>query len=97
MKKTSDTHNTVFLLASLPRRDQVDGRMPADAYKQRLQSITERVQIPFINLLPPLQQSYLEHGKDLFIPWDGHNTKIANHVIAEEISGAILIPGRVTQ
>ncbi len=38
----------------------------------------------------PLQRAYNEHGEALFIPWDGHNSGIANNVIALAISGSVL-------
>ena len=90
MKKTIDIYSGNFIVASLPRRDQIGGSMPAEAFNKRLQMIVGGHQIPFINMLDPLQQSFKEHGKGLFIPWDGHNTVIANRVIAQEMAGALL-------
>jgi hypothetical protein len=89
MKETAARNDVGFLVVSLPRRDQVDGRLPAGKYNARLSSVMGRTGVNYINLLGPLQQAYRKHGKALFIPWDGHNTAIANHVIAEEISAAI--------
>jgi lysophospholipase L1-like esterase len=89
MKETAARNDVGFLVVSLPRRDQVDGRLPAEKYNKRLSAVMKRTGVRFINLLGPLQQAYKEHGKELFIPWDGHNTAIANRVIANEISLAI--------
>jgi hypothetical protein len=91
IKKTSDEEDIVFLLVSLPRRDQVDGRIPADRYINRLQSIAEGHQIPVIDMLGPLHEAYKEHGNNLFIPWDGHNSGITNRVIAFNISRVLSI------
>ena len=90
----TDKHNVRFIIASLPRRDQVDGRLTGDAYNERLKTIAQKHQIPMISMLQPLKQAYDKHGTDLFIPWDGHNSKIANYVIAQEIAKAALVARR---
>lgn len=86
IKTLCDNNNVNLLIASLPRRDQVDGRLSAEGYNNRLESIAGQYHIPIINLHAPLQKSYLEHGKALFIPWDGHNSAITNNIIAHEIA-----------
>ena len=90
MKKMSDERDVFFGIAALPRRDQVDGRLPWEAYGDHLGHIAEQLQIPMLVMLPPLQQAYKTNGKDLFISWDGHNSKIANNVIAQEIANEML-------
>lgn len=89
MKEATARSNVGFLVVSLPRRDQVDGRLPAGKYNTQLSAVMERAGVRYINLLGPLQQAYRKHGKALFIPWDGHNTAIANRVIAEEVAAAM--------
>lgn len=79
-------HAAQLLIVSLPRRDQVDGRTSASGYNQRLESILKQHGISYINMLGPLQDAYIEQGKRLFIPWDGHNSAIANRIIADEIN-----------
>ena len=91
MKKASDERKTHFGIALLPRRDQVDGQMPWEAYSNHLQQIAQQYQIPVVSLLPPLQQAYKIHGEDLFIPWDGHNSKIANNIIAHKIASKMIV------
>jgi lysophospholipase L1-like esterase len=91
MKKVADNHNIAFMLVSLPRRDQVDGRLFLDDYNKNLQMITEQYKIQMVDLLEPLQRGYKTHNGGLFIPWDGHNSEIANYIIAEEISKVMLI------
>ena len=86
MRNKTDAYGIGLLVVALPRRDQVDGRLPADRYNQRLKEIFDRCGVRFTNMLDPLQTAYKVHGKSLFIPWDGHNSKIANKVIAGEIS-----------
>lgn len=86
MKKQADDSMVDFRVVLLPRRDQVDGRVPAADYNRRIEDVLERNGIPYINMLLPLQQSFQEHGKELFIPWDGHNSRLANHVISSVIS-----------
>lgn len=77
MKTISDQQQIKFVVASLPRRDQVSGKLPAEAYNKRLQVIADRHKIPLFSMLEPLQEEYDTHGKTLFIPWDGHNSKLA--------------------
>lgn len=86
MERMSEVYKTKFIVFSIPRRDQVDGRVPWDAYFGKLKAITEKNHIPVFSMLEPLQAAYKEYGKDLFIPWDGHNTGVANRVIAETLS-----------
>lgn len=90
MKRMSDIYHAKFMIFVLPRRDQVDGRMPWSAYYGKLSLIAKQSKVPVISMLEPLQAAYKEYGKKLFIPWDGHNTEIANHVIAETLSHKLL-------
>ena len=86
MKQMSDVYEAKFMIFSIPRRDQIFGIMPWDAYFEKLASIAKTNQVPVFSMLEPLQAAYKEHGKELFIPWDGHNTGIANRTIAESLS-----------
>jgi lysophospholipase L1-like esterase len=95
MKKASDEYNASFGIVLLPRRDQIDGRFPWDAYSNHLKKIAQRYKIPVLSMLAPLQQAYKTHGKNLFIPWDGHNSKLANQVIAQEIADRMLVDGQI--
>lgn len=77
-------------LLLLPRRDQVDGSQPGNAYNNRGREIADRLGLPIIDVLGPLLDGYQRDGRKLFIPWDGHNSKIANRVIAQELADTIL-------
>ncbi len=90
IKQVADNRNMIFFIASLPRRDQVDGRLPWNAYNNHLKTITEKLGISMLSMLEPLQKGYEAHNTKLFIPWDGHNSKIANHIIAQEITKEML-------
>jgi lysophospholipase L1-like esterase len=90
MQRTSNVYKTRFMIFSIPRRDQIDGRMPWDSYYGKLTAIAEQNQVPVYSMLKPLQAAYKDHGRNLFIPWDGHNTAIANQVIAESLGKKIL-------
>lgn len=90
MKNVCDREQIKFIIASLPRRDQVSGQLPSKGYQKRLQLITDRHQIPLVGMLGPLQETYNTHGQTLFIPWDGHNSKLANHIIAKKITESLL-------
>ena len=74
-----------FLLAVLPRRDQVTGVLSSRVYNDRLTEITSRHGVARVDVLPDLIEAYGEHGADLFIPWDGHNSPVANRVIGTRI------------
>lgn len=90
MKLVCDQEQMKFMVASLPRRDQVNGQLPWEGYHKRLQAIASRHHIPLISMLEPLQKSYDIHGKELFIPWDGHNSKLANLIIAKKMANSLL-------
>ena len=90
MKRMSDAHKARFIIISLPRRDQIDGRTPWSGYYGKLAAIAEQHQVPIYSMLEPLQSAYSEHGKKLFIPWDGHNTAIANRAIAESVGKQLI-------
>ena len=84
----ADRGADLFLLV-IPRRDQVSGREPATAYNQRIAEIASRHDIPVTDALSALQRAYREHGDDLFIPWDGHNSALSNEIIAEALAPVI--------
>lgn len=86
IKRKSDINNSRFGIVLLPRRDQISGQIPWEAYKNRLVNIAERHQIPVVSAFTSLQEAYKTYRKALFIPWDGHNSKIANKIIAQEIA-----------
>ena len=91
MRKKADSYGVVFLVVALPRRDQISGRLPADKYNRKLKEIFDRCGVRSINMLDPLQTAFKVHGKSLFIPWDGHNSKIANKIVASEVFR--IVPG----
>ena len=93
MKHFADDRQMSFWLAAIPRRDQVAGVQAGRAYERRLAEICARLGIHFFDPLPPLESSYAEHGDHLFIPWDGHDTKLANAVIARELARLITEAG----
>ena len=81
----SDSMNISLLVVALPHRAQVSGIMAGEVHRQRLRDISQRNGIPFVDLLPALEAAYDVHGSKLFIPWDGHNSAVANRVIAEQV------------
>lgn len=90
MKQTADKYDMVFFVASLPRRDQVMGSTPWDGYNKNLEMITEKLGITMLSMKEPLAQGYKTHQQDLFIAWDGHNSVIANHIIAQKMTTEML-------
>lgn len=86
MKRSCDARGVQLLIAVLPRRDQVSGAEPRRAYNERLAAIAAARGIPALDLLPSLSAAYAEHRGRLFLPWDGHNSALANGVIARRIA-----------
>jgi lysophospholipase L1-like esterase len=82
MKALCDARKVMLLLAVLPRRDQVSGNNLGRAYNERVRAVAETHGIEALDLLPDLSAAYRLRGDTLFIPWDGHNSAAANHVIA---------------
>jgi lysophospholipase L1-like esterase len=79
------THGAKLLVVVLPRRDQVRGPTPPLAYNRRIAAIAQRLSVPSIDVLDSLRAAYASDGERLFIPWDGHNSALANQVIAREV------------
>jgi len=86
MKEACDARGVRLLVAILPRRDQVSGIHPGRAYQERARATSEAHGIEALDLLPDLSAEYRTKGDALFIPWDGHNSASANHVIAERLA-----------
>jgi len=91
MVRTCAERGIDFRLAVLPRRDQVAGATSARAYNERIAAIAAEVGVASVDLLPELGAAYRAgRGDALFIPWDGHNSAVANAVIAERIARELL-------
>jgi lysophospholipase L1-like esterase len=89
MKKLTDARGVTLLVAMLPRRDQVSGNHPGRAFGERAHDIAEAHGITAVDLLPSLSERYRRSGDALFIPWDGHNSAVANEVIAERLAATL--------
>jgi hypothetical protein len=82
MKAFSDAHALRLVVLVIPRRDQVSGREPSTGFQKRLARLTARLALENVDPLPALREAHAEHGSALFIAWDGHNSAIANGVMA---------------
>jgi len=89
MKELCDARGVTLLVAILPRRDQVSGILPGRAYNERARTVAKAHGIEVLDLLPSLSEEYRVRGDALFIPWDGHNSAAANHVIAARLAPRI--------
>ncbi len=89
MKAACDARHVTLLVAILPRRDQVSGVHQGRAYNARARSIVAALDIEAIDLLEDLSAAYHVYGNALFIPWDGHNSAIANRVIATRLASIL--------
>ena len=86
MSELCRAREMVFVVAILPRRDQVSGDRFWRAYNDRVRAIAEAHGIRVVDLLTSLSEAYRVRGDALFITWDGHNSAAANQVIAESLS-----------
>ena len=89
MKDRCEARKVMFLVAILPRRDQITGENPARGYNVRALAIAQTHGIAMIDLLPDLSEAYRLRGAALFIPWDGHNSAVANQVIAARLTSRL--------
>ena len=78
-----------FFVIVLPRRDQVVQESPATGYNQRLAKILKENGIQFLDMLPVFRERYREGKTDLFIPWDGHHSLLANRIIAQSVAAKL--------
>lgn len=89
MNERATRNDVTLIVVSLPRRDQIDGRLPPQKYNERLSTMMQRTGVNFKNLYGPLRTAFEDHGNSLFIPWDGHHTASANRVIAIEVADSL--------
>jgi len=85
MKAEASSAGASFSLVILPRRDQVSADDPPRGYNRRVGAIAKKLRIPTLDVLQDLREAYAIHGQKLFIPWDGHNTAVANAIISRRI------------
>jgi lysophospholipase L1-like esterase len=89
MKQRCEARQVLFLVAILPRRDQISGDNSSRGYNARAITIGEKHGIAMLDLLPDLSTAYRLKGASLFIPWDGHNAAAANEVIATRLAARL--------
>lgn len=85
IREEASQRGAELMVVVLPRRDQVSSEDPPRGYNRRIRTIADRLGIPMIDVLPDLRRAYSVHGESLFIPWNGHNTRLTNEVIARRI------------
>jgi hypothetical protein len=73
--------------AALPE-ETLDAAQPANRASQA--ACRTPWSAPVVDVLGAMVDAYEHEGQQLFIPWDGHNSSIANRVIARELAAAIL-------
>lgn len=86
MRERTRARGAGFTLLVIPRRDQVVAADPPTAYNRRAAAVAAELGIPVVDVLEPLRRAHAEVGDALFIPWDGHNSAVANRVIAEALA-----------
>ena len=86
MRDTCNQRQIPFMVFAMPRRDQISGATQARAYNDRLASIAQKLEIPYVDTLDALQDLYQAEGpRQVNIAWDGHHTALANETIANTI------------
>ncbi len=90
MKVACDARHVTLVVAILPRRDQVSGLHAGRAYHTPAPPISAALGIEAVDLLEDLSAAYRVNGNALFIPWDGHNSAIANRVIATRLASILV-------
>jgi lysophospholipase L1-like esterase len=89
MKASLAARAIPFTILVIPRRDQVrDARAPT-AYNRRIAAIAAGLGIPTVDALHALRSAWATHGDALFIPWDGHDSKLANQVMARLLAASL--------
>jgi lysophospholipase L1-like esterase len=83
-----NAHKFRFLLVIFPMAEQLMHEYPHAQYQERLRSIAEKLQIPYIDLQSRFEKEYMGF-ESLFIEWDGHPNPRAYRIAAEEISGVV--------
>jgi lysophospholipase L1-like esterase len=97
MKQLCDSRNVILLVAILPRRDQISGDNLGQAYNERARTIAEAHGIQALDMLPDLSAAYRLKSAALFLPWDGHNSAVANRTIAARLATTIAdVPRRLS-
>ena len=86
MKARIEQRGARLVILVIPRRDQVAAEVPATAYNTRIAELAARLAIPLLDPLAALREAHAARGDEMFIPWDGHNTRRANAVIARELA-----------
>ena len=89
MGRFCDERGIPFWIAVLPRRDQVSGVLRDTAFNRRVVDLASAAGIQAVDLLEPLQRAFRARGSALFIPWDGHNSRLANEVVARQLTGIL--------
>jgi lysophospholipase L1-like esterase len=74
-----------FAVLVIPRRDQVAGQIDGTAYNRRIAQIAASLGVRSVDALEPLRAEFRKRGRELFIAWDGHNSAVANAVLARTL------------
>jgi lysophospholipase L1-like esterase len=85
MENLARSRHIAFGVVIIPRRDQITSPSMQRSFDDKVQRLCSDLSIPSIDTLPSLHAAYHTSTKDLFIPWDGHNTASANELIAKAI------------
>ena len=89
IKASLDAREIRFTILVIPRRDQVQNSRAPTAYNQRIAAIAADLGIQTVDALEALREAYQIHGEALFIPWDGHDSRLANLAIAQLLAATL--------
>lgn len=89
MKRECDEAGARLVVLVIPRRDEVMGIEKSRAFDERVRTIADHAGIPCVVPLDALADEYRRSRQAMFIAWDGHNSGIANRVIAQQLAAAL--------
>jgi hypothetical protein len=90
MKELCDKNHIILYILLIPRRDQVNGQEKIFVFNNKLQELSSKNNIPLIDTLESLSIGYKKYLENLFIAWDGHNSKFSNEIIANDLSKILI-------
>jgi lysophospholipase L1-like esterase len=92
MRQLAQARGAQFAVVALPHRAQVSGSVAGRAYNERLAAIGVELDLVLVDMLGPLREAWSVHGAELFIPWDGHQSALANSIVARQLATRLAWP-----
>lgn len=85
MKSAADQRDVQLAVVLFPVRYQVQVETPRDEPQQRFAEVMHRMQLPSLDLLPPLRSQYRRYGVDVFFD-HCHYRPVGHRIVGEEVA-----------